>query len=125
MVNYVKSAALAKRLIEANGRDVVLHRKTRTPEVSGEPWRGPNPATSSVVGTVKAVFYPIEDKDSDDTLNRRGEQRMLVAHDSLSPSQNLSDIDHVTDDGTVYKVTQANRIGPGATIVAYEFIVKR
>lgn len=125
MVNYVRNAALAKRLIEANGRDVVLHRKVRTPEVSGEPWRGPNPATSSVVGTVKALFYPITDKDEDDTLNRRGEQHMMVAHDSLSPAQDLSDIDHVNDSGTVYKVVQANRIGPGAVIVAYEFVVKR
>jgi hypothetical protein len=125
MVNYVKSAALAKRLIEANGRDVVLHRKTRTPEVSGEPWRGPNPATSSVVGTVKAVFYPIEDRDEAQTLNRRGMEKMMIAHDSLDPAQDLSDIDHVVDGGVIYKVVQSNRIGPGSIIVAYEFIVRR
>ena len=126
MVNYVRAAATAKRLIEENGRSVVLYRKVRTPLDSNKPWRGPNPSTDpAIVGTVLAVFYPIDEEDEKGGLLRRGEEKMMIAHDSLTVPQDLDDIDHVIDGSYTYKVVKACPIGPGSVRIAYEFIVKR
>ena len=125
MVNYVKAAATTKRLIEANGRDVTLVRKNQTPADANKPWRSPATAVNVTVGTVKAVFYPIEEKDEDGGLLRRGEEKMMIAHDSLASPSDLEDIDHVSDNGRIYKVVTACPLGPGSVRIAYEFIVKR
>lgn len=135
MVNYVRAAATAKRLIEENGRTVVLYRKVRTPLDSNKPWRGPNPSTDpdanpttpdpAIVGTVTAVFYPIDEEDEKGGLLRRGEEKMMVAHDSLTVPEDLEDIDHIVDGSYTYKVVKACPIGPGSVRIAYEFIVKR
>jgi len=135
MVNYVRAAATAKRLIEENGRTVVLYRKVRTALDSNKPWRGPNPSSDpdadpqtpdpAIVGTVLAVFYPIDEEDEKGGLLRRGEEKMMIAHDSLAVPDGLEDIDHITDNGKLYKVVKACPIGPGSVRIAYEFIVKR
>lgn len=125
MVNYVKAAATAKRLIEANGRTVVLYRKNTTPADTNKPWRQPASTINEVVASPKGIFYPIEDKDEKDGLVRRSEQRLMIAHDSLSPPEVLDDIDHVSDNGYIYKVVSAIPLQPGDVRIAYEFILKR
>lgn len=125
MVNYVRAAATAKRLIEANGRDVTLVRKNQTPADAAKPWRQPASAVDVTVGTVKGVFYPIEEKLPDGSLVRKAEEKLMIAHDSLDPSQNLEDIDHVLDGMKKYKVIEACPLGPGDVRIAYEFLVKR
>ena len=125
MVNYVRLAASTKRIIESNGRDVILIRKSRTPGDAAKPWRGPAALTDETVGTIKAVIYPAEEKDGDGTLIRRGYYVAMLAHDSLSPSEDLSDLDSVNDGGIIYKVDKASIIGPGDVKIAYELNLKR
>lgn len=125
MVNYVKAAQKAKTLIEANGRTVTLYRKNQTPADAAKPWRSPAATVNVVVASPKAVFYPIEEKDEEGGLMRRGEQKMMIAHDSIDPATDLTDLDHVSDNGVIYKVVQACPIKPGDVMIAYEFILKR
>lgn len=129
MVNYVRSAATAKRLIEENGRTVTLYRKVRTPVDVAKPWRGPDttPATPdpNIVAQVKAVIYPVKEEDVDDGLVRLGMQTAMVAHDSLSPTQDLSDIDAIKDGSYTYKVVKAVVIGPGDVKLVYQFFLER
>lgn len=125
MVDYVKQAATAKRLIEANGRTVTLVRKNRTPADAAKPWRAPASPVDSTVASPIGVIYPMEEKDENGTVFRTGKSQLLLAHDSLSPTQNLDDIDHVLDGTTKYKVLEANVIKPGTVTVVYEFILKR
>ena len=40
MADFVKLAATAQRLVEANGRAVDLFRVNRTPDDPARPWRG-------------------------------------------------------------------------------------
>lgn len=125
MVNYVRAAATAKRLIEANGRNVTLVRKNQTPADAAKPWRQPASAANETVGTVKGVFYPIEEKLEDGSIIRKAEEKVMIAHDSLDPAQNIEDIDHILDGTNVYKVIEACPLGPGSVRIAYEFVVKR
>jgi hypothetical protein len=125
MVNYVKLAATTKRIIESTGRDIVLIRKSRVPGDAAKPWRGPASLTDQTVGTVKAVIYPAEEKDESGALIRRGYYVAMLAHDSLSPAENLSDLDSIQDGGVTYKVDKASIIGPGDVKLAYELHLKR
>jgi hypothetical protein len=129
MVNYVRSAATAKRLIEENGRTVTLYRKVRTPLDVNKPWRGPSTAAATpdpnVVGQVKAVIYPVKEEDVDDGLVRLGMQTAMVAHDSLQSPEDLSDIDAIKDGSYTYKVVKAVVIGPGDTKIVYQFYLER
>jgi hypothetical protein len=125
MANYVKLAATAKRLIELNGRTVTLVRKTRAPADAAKPWRGPSGTGNTVVASPKAVIYPATEKNEDGTLVSRGFEKAMVAHDSISPAQDLSDIDSIIDGSVTYKVIKAYRIGPGDVVIHYEFDLKR
>jgi len=125
MANYVKLAATAKRLIELNGRTVTLVRKVRTPADSAKPWRGPSGTGNTTVASPKAVVYPAVEKNEDGQLVSRGFEKALIAHDSLSSPQDLTDIDSIVDGGVTYKVIKAHRVGPGDVTIHYEFDLKR
>lgn len=126
-INYTKAAAKAKALIEANGRDVYLYRKNETPADVNQPWRGPAATVNVLVGSgaIKGVFYPIDEKDEEGSVFRRGMMKLMIAHDSLATPQDLGDVDHIVDDGVTFKVEEAAKIGPGDTLIAYEFVLKR
>lgn len=125
-MNYLRSQATAKRLIEANGRDVTLIRKNDYVTDSNKPWRG-NDGNNNMepvdeeVGTIKAVVYPYNDRDIDGNNVRRGDSMMIIAHTSLSPVEDLKDIEFVDDGSRRYRVMNAGKIAPGDTIIAYQF----
>lgn len=123
-MNYIRSAATAKRLIEANGRSVTLIRKSRTVADATKPWRGPANATDASIGPLKAVIYPNEMKDERGGIVRLAGLKALIAHDSLDPASNLEDIDFLVDGAKRLKVTSAAIIGPGDTRIVYEFVLE-
>lgn len=125
MVNYVRIAATAKRLIEANGRDVILIKKSRTPADAAKPHRGPSGSGDVIVGTIKALIYPAEEKNEDGELVRRGFEVAMLAHDSLPTPIDLSTLDAIKDGGITYKIFKASTMGPGDTVVSYELHMKR
>lgn len=126
MVNYVKSAATAKRLIEANGQDVSLYRKSETPSDSTKPWRGPATLTANtLVATVKGVVVDMSDKDVDGTLIRRSDRKLMIANDSLPTNVTTEDIDFVRIAGEDFKVVSSNPLQPGPIRILYEFILRR
>lgn len=125
MVNYVRIAATAKRLIEANGRNVTLIRKSRTPNDVAMPWRGPTSPGDTTVGIVKAIIYPVKEEEIDGFLIKAGMEKATIAHDSLATPQDLRDIDAIIDATVTYKVVKAVVIGPGGVNLVYEFFLER
>lgn len=55
-MNYAKIVLLAKRLIDANGRDISLHKLSATAADPLKPWRGPGVQTQTDTINAKAVF---------------------------------------------------------------------
>jgi hypothetical protein len=125
MVNYVKSAATAKRLIEANGQDVSLYRKNETAGDATKPWRGPSGTGNKLIATVKGVVVDMNDKDVDGTLIRRSDRKLMVANDSLPTGTTTEDIDHIRISGEDYKVVSSSPLQPGSVRILYEFILRR
>lgn len=60
MVDYVKLAATAKRLVDANGRTVTLLREAETKADPLKPWEGPGEedVTPPTEVSLKSVFVP-------------------------------------------------------------------
>lgn len=56
MVNYVKLADTANRLITKNGRDAVFETTDKTPSDPAQPWKGSNVAPTPT--TFKVVMVP-------------------------------------------------------------------
>lgn len=62
MVDYVKLLSVAKRLINKNGRDIILKRGTRQPFDANKPWgprtKNPSPGNEGKSLAVRGVFVP-------------------------------------------------------------------
>lgn len=129
MVDFVKMAAVAKRLIEANGRDVTLYKRDRTPAVAGEPWRGPDstptPPDGLVIGPVKMAFVPATGSgfgkllfSGDETLMQKIDEVGLLAADSIEDlvppfaDTDIEAIDTLKDGTRIYKVVEVGHLKP-------------
>lgn len=126
MVDFTKIAALAERLIEANGRSVTVTQQGSIPVDATEPWRGQNSAPQdTAVG--EAVFV-----DSSNSgygmLNidnvKRGNKICLFAANNAT-GKNLEDFDTITDGSSAWKIVRTEVLEPGATRILYMFEVSR
>ena len=125
MVDYAKLADTAKRLVEANGRDVTLHRRSRTPAVAGEPWRGPAEAPEDSY-TVRAAIVPasgsgfgtmFEDLPGD--LVRKVTEVAIVASNSLAAGDDPKQADSLVDGARAFKVQMVQELRPSTTSLVY------
>ena len=135
MVDFVKLAATAERLVEANGRDAVLFKKDRTPANVAEPWRGPDltaPDPAAGIGPVKVAFVPPSGSgfgkllfDADESLRVKIEQVGLLAAKSvtdLTPAATAADVeaaDTLRDGTTIYKILSVGHLKPGDTSLLF------
>lgn len=118
MVDYVSLASKAQTLIEANGRDLTFKLVDRDPDDVTKPWRGRD-AAGDTTFTIKGVVYNYDNDDVDGDLVRRGDKRVLVAHDSLS-GQDFEQVDSFLDGTDNYKVINVGIVAPGDTYLIYE-----
>ena len=139
MVDYVRLAATAKRLIEANGREVTLYRRQRTPSDSTKAWRGASRTTppEASMGPVKVAFVPAGGSGSGEVflgflLAQEGEQETkvirqvgLLAVDSvaaLSPPPAELDpgrYDHLVDGERPISIARVAELRPGDVALIY------
>lgn len=119
MVDAVKLAATALRLLNDNGRSVTFIQHDTTPEIAAQPWDGPaaprtTPASTLVLSAVFAhprfvdrLGLTIEVDD----LIRRSEQIMIVSQGT----NDLSIFQEVLDGTTYWKITGVEILRPGDT----------
>lgn len=130
MVDYVKLAATATRMIKKTGRDVDIIKLNRTDSDSSKPWRGntaPRTSPEQTV-TVKATFVQPDSTTQlglstvrADGLLKRSDQIMIVAPTTV----NLEDFDEVLDGGTRWGIVGVEVLQPGIVRLLYFIGVKR
>ncbi len=76
-INYTKLAATAKRLIEANGRKLIMLRPSEVAADTAKPWDGPAPATADTEFAISGVFVP------PNTVRQFGLTALGTGHDFL------------------------------------------
>ena len=121
-MDFVRSAATAKRLIEKNGRTVDLIKVRTTPADSSKPWRGPANPQRPVLASPKALIVDVEEKDVDGTLVRMGMRKAYIAYTSVN--QELRDLDFINDEGRDMKVCKVGLIKPADTPILYEIFLE-
>jgi len=114
-------AAVALRLINANGRTITLVQQGNTPTDPAKPWRGEDTTVRASV-TGKGVFTKLDVENPDNT--KRGDQMLLFAA-SVDEGNRLEEFDQVVDGTQTWKIVSASVVGPADTRVLYKFEVKR
>lgn len=125
MADHRKYLALAKRLIDKHGRDVVFETISKTPADPSKPWNGTG-TQPTLDGPFKAVFLPYKATDfgsefiSND-LVKDGEEYAMVAGQDV----NLENAHVLIDDGVPYKIRWVQRLKPADLTLLYAFGVER
>jgi len=135
MVDFVELAEVAQELIEENGRDAVLFKKSRVPKDAGKPFRGPDlsaPVPAGGVGPVKVAFIPASGSgfgkvlfDADETLRVKIDEVGLLAVNSVTdlvPPGTVEDVeqaDTLRDGSKVYKIRSVGHLKPGDTSLIF------
>lgn len=129
MADYVKLAGTAKRLIEANGRPVVVRRLGRQISDPNQPWLSSenvrNPA--DLEAQVQACFVdPVSAAKMGlgifgEELVARIEAVALVAADSSTAD--LETCDELVELGTIFRIEHCEVLKPGPTKLLYIFLL--
>lgn len=126
MVDFVKLAATAKRLIDANGRTVTVRKQGSTPVDPAKPWRGQStPEADSVTG--KAVFVSPSDLgyvvENQDNVKRADQVALFSANDDGGKA--LETFDTIVDGSVEWKILRTEVLKPADTRLIYQFEVSK
>lgn len=139
MVDFVKAAATAKRLIEASGRTVELFKLNRTPANSAQPWRGntnqPHDSKGGANIRLTMAFVPASGSGFGKLIQENGgslavafDQVGLVASDSLPAGftpEDLEQADKVRDGSDVWRIVTRGHLRPATKSLLFVFGLKR
>lgn len=131
MVDLVKAAATAKRLIEANGRSVQLFKVDRTPADTSEPWRGVSGAPSTAAGGASqaaiVAFVPATGggfgkvtSDRPGTLATAVTTVGLLAANSVPSSVDVSQFDSIRDGAKIWKIVAREELRPATGSIMWQ-----
>lgn len=136
-INVTKLAAMAKRLIEANGLPMTFTRLSRTPADPTKPWNGPSLDTHAAIPRIdytgiKAVRDQTEFADLPETTgafrqNFAGggikvplREVIYVAESSFPDGHiDLKTLDEINDGALTWRVAYMMPVAPGATEIIY------
>lgn len=126
MADFAKLAAAAQRLINANGRTVVVAKLGSTPQDTDQPWRGQSDYGATLV-TGKAVFvserdlgYTVRDEDN---VRRPDKVALFAAADD--GGHELETFDEIRDGSVVWRIMKVGVLAPADTRLIYMFEVTR
>lgn len=140
MADFVRAAATAKKLIEANGRAVTLFKLNRDPDDPSKPWRGTSTAPAVLSGglqiaDVKVAFVPASGSgfgklvaDAGGSLDVAFDQVGLLASDSLPTGvtpQDVEESDAVRDGSEIWKIVTRGHLKPASKSVMFFLGLKR
>lgn len=127
MADFVALAALAKRLIDANGRTVTIVKNGTTPQDTEQPWRGLSDyQTASVTGIgafVPSTQLKTWEVSTVDNTKRASNYVLFPASDDRGHL--LEFFDELLDGDTRWKITSVEVLGPAGTRVLYMIKVSR
>lgn len=136
-INITKLAAVAKRLIDENGRSITLQASGTTPINALQPWRGQTgvatesapdqsvTATGAFLNQADLDNFGYQEQNTEGTLLKRGQQWLIVAATDLDPDTDVSQFDTVLDGTRPWTIIKANILQPGTTRVLYDFVVEQ
>jgi len=139
MADYAKFKALAKRLIESNGRPITLLKSGTTAVDVTKPWRGStNQATNSTTSSISTIglfVHPFLDSDLLSLVsainvpyNDTNDSVNVLLHADLLDGTGEARVelfDLLKDGTTLYKVNKVKLLSPGNIRIAYALEVSQ
>lgn len=128
MVDYVKLAATALRLVTKNGKTVTVTKLNTTASDADKPWRGaadprgPAAATESVKA-VEVAPASLGKLISKGDIPANVETAFMIAPELTTAV--LDDFDELTSDGTIYSIEKIIKIKPADVVMLYIIMVAR
>lgn len=127
MADHSDFLALARELIQEEGRSVTFAKLDTTAADADKPWRGAGSPTLVGQVTTMAVFLPdgsgfgklIEDEE----LFKKSEQLLLVAPPNTG--EDLSDYNIVVDDSVRWKIAVTKCLKPASLALLFAMGVSR
>lgn len=126
MVDFLRLAATAQRLIDENGRIVMVIKSGKNPQDSDKPWRGQATYNEASVSG-KAVFVNSSDLGytvRDEQNVKRSVKVALFAAQS-DGDYDLESFDVIEDGDVKWRIVQAQVLAPASTRILYMFEVAR
>lgn len=123
-MDYARAAALATKLIAANGRLVTFNQLAASADPM-KPWRSAAPVVAASVQQA-AVFLPISSYTdigftlTEDELNLRATEMVITGPSTLD----LTTVHEVVD-GEIYGIQYVKMLKPGPTVLLYGMGIKR
>lgn len=134
MVDYVRMAETAERLIHKNGRAVTIVKLDQGSDDATKPWRGTTAPRDEPEETVEAIaaFVPIssasvlgfEAYSPDGSDSRRENQVALVASNDAE-GLDLNQFDEIHDGDVIWRIVKTKELRPATTSVLFAFEVKQ
>lgn len=118
MADFVRLAAVAKRLVEANGRLVQGYRRATTPADGAKPWRGTAAAATGTPAALPICFVPPGGgglgfvQSVDGTLDPATEQIGLLAAESVPAGVDALLLSSIVDGGAAWRVLRVDQLKP-------------
>lgn len=131
MVDFVRLANTAKRLIDANGRTITVNQKQTTSADTDKPWRE---ATGGNANTFTVIGVEASSRSTNTAAKRtsfiegailREEQSAFIVNALDAGDRDLSVYDELVDGNDVYSIDAIDSLKPGPIVVIYEFIVSK
>jgi len=113
-INYATLRKVAERLIDENGRDITIVRRSRTPADPAKPGRAPETTTTSL--TVKGVILFADLEQVDNVTVEREDRIAFIsaeAVENINSTVMLEDYDYVVDGDDQLDIINKNVIEPG------------
>lgn len=126
MADFTKLATTAKRLIEKNGRSVVVVKRGKQPQDTDQPWRGQTNFPEAEVSGL-AVFVDSSDLGYTvmDEENVKRSVKVALFAAANDGSNNLETFDEIRDGDVKWQISKAEVLAPADTRLLYMFEVKR
>lgn len=127
-INYASARAMAKRLINGNGRTISFLASSSTH--AAKPWRGstaPHTEDDATEVVAKGVFVGLSleelgftETDVDGQLHKRGAKYCLVAPSGLVPADaDITQYDAIKDGSTIWRIQKVHVLEPGDSRLLY------
>lgn len=130
MVDFNRSAATAKRLVDKNGRDVTLVELDFDADNTSKPWRPQEKPRDTPASTAsyRASFVPLAATDrlgfrriTEDMIKRSDATCLIGTSDNLEKYQELID----SRDGRRYKIMISDQLDPASPNVLWYLLLSR
>lgn len=116
-VDYDALQDAAEELIDDNGRDITIQKRSDTVPDSSKPWEPAADGSGTNINTI-GVFEDYSISEFGGTNIQIGDKKILIKGKGLS--QDITTEDQIIDGSETWNIINVKKVQPGDTVIMYE-----